>query len=76
MSGRKEASRTGKGRKEGDARNRRKASTRKAAAGAELGRTKGNQQKSQVRKAEGTHGKPGRTEVESQGTTLTEDKGR
>lgn len=73
MSGRKEASRTGKGRKEGDARNQRKAGTRKAAAGAELGGTKGNQQKSQVREAEGKHGKPGGAEVESQGSESGDD---
>ena len=52
--GRKKPEGKGKGR-----RRKQKASTREAAAGAELGGTKGNRQKGQVRKAEGKHGKPG-----------------
>ena len=68
MSGRKEASRKGKGRQEGDARNRRKAGTREAAAGAELGGTKGNQQKSQVPKVDRRRGQPGGGSAESQGS--------
>ena len=58
----------GKGRKEGDARNWKKASTRGTAVGAKRGRTKGNEQEAKYRKPEKKQGKPSGREGGKQGS--------
>ena len=64
---RKKAEGKGKARKR-----KQKGSTGGTAVGAKPGRMKGNEQKAEYEETEGKHGKPGRTEVEKQGSRKAE----